>query len=220
MRGDIIKRLFRFSFIFLMVGLLSLGVKNISASNETGHNNFDIIEIPSDSKAMLLTNMSSKTKKAIQDKVKRIGWGWNTYVENYRVLVNYQARTIFARSNLTYETLTFNYNMSTGRTVTNSVSVTGSLSTEISAKIKSMTIGGSNSIKGTYENTVETTESEKINFSVNIHPRTKVSLIVKGTAELTNGAAKFYFFGLNYFKGNFEFIDVVTEYYELVEVAL
>lgn len=199
--------------------IYSIKIK-VYGSNATGHSEFDIIEVPEYSKAKLLVNMSGKTKDKIMNKVKRVGFGWSTYLECDREIVNYQARTIFARSNLTKEVITFNYNMSTGRTVSNSTSISGSLSTEVSAKIKAMTIGGDASIKGSKDTKVETTESEKINFNVSIHPKTKVSLIVKGTAELTNGAAKYYFFWINYLKGHFEFIDVVTEYYELVEVPL
>lgn len=205
--------------IFLFVFMLNIinGV-DVHASNATGHKEFDVIEVPSYSKAKLLVNMSSKTKKNMLNKVKRIGFGWNTYTECDREIVRYQARTIFARSNLTSETITFSYNMNTGKTVSNSVALSGSLTTDVSAKIKMLTIGGQTNVKGSFDSKIEVSESEKINFNVNIHPKTKVSLIVKGTAELTNGAAKFYFFWINYLKGHFEFIDVVTEYYELVEV--
>ena len=205
---------------FVIMKCLCIIRLDVLASNSTGHKEFDVIEVPEYSKAKLLVNMSNNTKSKIMNNVKRVGFGWSTYLECDREIINYQARTIFARSNLTKEVITFNYNMSTGRTVSNSTSISGSLSTEVSAKIKAITIGGDASIKGSKDTKIETTESEKINFNVSIHPKTKVSLIVKGTAELTNGAAKYYFFWINYMKGHFEFIDVVTEYYELVEVPL
>ena len=206
-------------FLFLFI-FNSFFIINLNASNSTGHEEFDLIEIPNYSNAKLLINMSSKTKSNMMNKVKRKAFGWNTYVECKREIVKYQARTIFSRTNLTHETITFNYNMSTGKTVSNSVALSGSLSADVSSKLKLMTIGGNSSVKGSLDTKLEYSETEKINFNVNIHPRTKVSLIVKGTAELTNGAAKYHFLWINFFKGHFEFIDVVTEYYELVEVPV
>ena len=36
-------------------------------------------------------------------------------------------------------------------------------------------------------------------------------------AEVTNGGSKYFVFGVPVKKGNFEFIDTLTEFYELYE---
>ena len=198
----------------LMVGFTSF------ASNQTGHDEFDLITTPEDSSAKLLVWMKGEEKDRALDKVKWKFFGLSTNDINYREIIYYNARTIFSRSNLTTHTLDFHYNMSTGRTVTNSIGISGNLDLKLSGKIKAVTLTGDAGFATDWDKQVKETEEEKINFTVVIPPKSKVSLVVKGTAELTNGAAKNYVFGIAFKKGHFEFIDVVTEYYELIEERL
>lgn len=203
-----------FMFMSLMVGITAY------ASNQTGHDEFDEITVPEGSKAKLLVWMSDQEKQAALKKVKWKFFGLKTYKLNYRQLVNYKAKTIFSRSNLTSSAINFNYSMQTGRTVTNSVTTSGSLDLKLTSKIKSLTLAGGLDLMREWEKKVVEEENEKMNFTICIYPNSKVSLIVKGVAEVTNGAAKKYFLGIPFKSGNFEFIDVVTEYYELLEESI
>ena len=210
------KFILRFFSFFVITMSLMIGF-TANASNQTGHDEFDEIHIPSDSNAKLLVWMNSSEKERALENVKWRFFGLSTNEINYREQVTYNARTIFSRSNLTAFTLDFDYNMNTGKTVTNSIGVSGNINFKLSGKIKAITLNGDAGFSTDWDKTVKETEEEKIHFTVIIPPRTKVSLIVKGKAELTNGAAKNYVFGIAFKKGHFEFIDVVTEYYELVE---
>jgi hypothetical protein len=40
---------------------------------------------------------------------------------------------------------------------------------------------------------------------------------VTGNAELSNGVSRYYFFGIQFKKGEWEYIDVIDECYELIE---
>lgn len=202
--------------LFIMTIMLFVSFKAY-ASNQTGHDEFDEILVREGSNAKLLVWTNKKDKEKALSKVKWKFFGLSTYNMNYREIVYYNARTIFSRSNLTSRSIEFNYNMSTGRTVTNSIGVSGNIDLKISGKIKAVTLTGDAGFSTDWDKSVKETEEEKINFSVTIPAKSKVSLIVKGTAELTNGAAKNYIFGIAFKKGHFEFIDVVTEYYELLE---
>ena len=203
-----------FMFMSLMVGFTA------HASNQTGHDEFDMITVPDGSDTKLLVWMSQAEKKAAIKNVKFRWFGVSANNVNYRKKVNYQAKTIFARSNLTSSAINFDYSMQTGRTVTNSVATSGTLDLKLSTKIKAITLSGGLTFKAEWQKKVEVEENEKMNFTVCIYPKTKVSLIVKGVAEVTNGGAKYYVLGIPFKSGNFEFIDVVTEYYELLEEAL
>ena len=210
------KVILRIFCLLMIMMMFTVGTKAY-ASNQTGHDEFDEIRVPDESDAKLLVWMKGSEKDKALNKVKWKFFGLSTYNINYREVVYYNARTIFSRSNLTSRSIEFNYNMSTGRTVTNSIGVSGSIDLKISGKIKAVTLTGDAGFTTDWDKTVKETEEEKINFSVTIPPKSKVSLIVKGSAELTNGAAKSYIFGIAFKKGHFEFIDVVTEYYELLE---
>ena len=48
----------------------------------------------------------------------------------------------------------------------------------------------------TYDKKEKNTTTETTNFAINIHPNTKVSLVVMVEGLLSNGASKFYIFGI------------------------
>ena len=58
---------------------------------------------------------------------------------------------------------------------------------------------------------------EEMDFTIKILPQKKVSLIVKGKATISSGANKYYFLGICTKKGYWEYVDVISEYYELYE---
>lgn len=196
--------------------ILSFGFK-VEASNDTGYSNFDQIEIPEGSTASLLIHMLPYEKEKAMKQTKWKFFGWSIYNINYRQPVKYTAYTIFSRANRTSEKIDFQYTVKIGESVSNSVTITGNLGVKTSSKIKAISLGVDANIKGEWEKIIKKTKEEQTEFTVKILPNTKVSLLVKGVAELTNGASKYYTFGIPMKKGYFEFIDIVTEYYELYE---
>ncbi len=190
---------------------------NSKASNYTGYDNIKDIIVPNGSKARLLVQIPKKEKeKAIKD-AKWKFMGWSTKNITKQEMIKYEAKTIFSRSNKTSEAISFKYNVTDLNVVTNTTSFTGSITSKASGKIKSISISGENSAKVTTEKVTRKSHEEATSFMVNIYPNRKVSLIIKGMAEVTNGGGKFYFLGMPLKKGNYEFIDVLTEYYELYE---
>ena len=88
---------------------------------------------------------------------------------------------------------------------------------EVSGKVKAVSLAFDLSIKGEYDKKEKNTTTETTNFAINIHPNTKVSLVVMVEGLLSNGASKFYIFGIPLKKGTWEYIEPVREYYELRE---
>jgi len=211
------KRLFlRISIIICMFIALCIST-NVYANSSTGHSEFEQIEIPSYSDAKLLVDMSKKEK---DEQIKKVPWkffGVSVYNECIRQHVRYIGKTIFARGNRTNNIIEFDYNMKVGRTITNSVSISGGLTSKLSGKIKKLSLGIDFKADADWEKVVKQTEEEKTSFTVKIKPRTKVSLLIKGVAEVTNGGSKFFVLGIPVKRGNFEFIDTITEFYELYE---
>lgn len=205
------------SFIILLMSSF-IGFIGVKAGS-TGHSEFEQITFPTGNETRLLVDMSDEEKESAIKKVKWKFVGWSTYNINTRSPAYYVGKTIFSRGNKTENVIEFDYNMKVGRTITNSVSVSGDLSAKVSGKIKKITLGIDFKADGDWEKTEKTTEEEKTSFKVVIKPNRKVSLLIKGFAEVTTGGSKFFILGIPFKKGNFEFIDVVTEYYELCEEA-
>lgn len=188
-----------------------------NASSYTGYDSLEDYTVPVGSKARLLVNISKSEKEKAIEGVKWRFMGWSVKNITEQEMIIYQAKTIFSRSNKTKEVISFKYNVSDGSVVTKTKSFTGSITAKASTKIKNLTLGLDASTKYTTEKEVETTHQEATSFMVNIYPNKKISLLVKGMAEVTNGGGKYYFFGVPFKKGNYEYIDVITEYYELLE---
>ncbi len=189
----------------------------VNASSYTGYDEFEDYSVPKGSEARLLVNIPQKEKQKAIEGVKWRFMGWSVNNITTQELIIYQAKTIFARSNKTRELISFKYNVSDKSVVTKATSFTGSITTKASGKIKNLTLGVDAQTKYSTEKEIENTHQETTSFVVNIYPNKKVSLLVKGIAEVTNGGSKYYFFGIPFKKGNYEYIDVLTEYYELLE---
>lgn len=202
--------------IFTLIFLILVGTTNVSASS-TGHKDYYEITFPNSGKVKLLVDMTNKEKDNMIKQVKRKAFGWSSYclIRNEDVICT--ADTIFSRSNLTKESYEFTYKLVTGNTVETSYSLSGDLGGKVSGKIKTISLALDLSIKGEYAKKQKNTTTETTNFSINIHPNTKVSLVVKVEGLLSNGASKFYLFGIPLKKGTWEYIEPVREYYELRE---
>lgn len=205
--------------ISVMICLVISGVlaPKVNASSSTGHSEFESIDFPEGSRGRLLVNTTDAEKKKALDNVPWKFFGWSVKNICTRQTVFYVGKTIFSRANRTSTPIEFDYYMKIGRTISNSVSISGGLTTKVSGKIKAVSLGIDFKADAKWEKIIKQTEEEKTSFTVKILPNTKISLFIKGVAEVTNGGSKYYAFGVPIKKGNFEFIEVVTEYYELYE---
>ncbi len=212
-----IKKIIVKNLIFICLSFCIMVCSTAYASNYTGYDNIKDIIVPTGSTARLLVQIPKKEKEQAIKDVKWKFMGWSTKNITKQQLVIYEAKTIFSRSNKTTEPISFKYNVTDLNVVTNTTSFTGSITSKASSKIKSISISGENTMKVTTEKVIKKSHEEATSFMVNIYPNRKVSLIVKGLAEVTNGGSKYFFLGIPFKKGNYEFIDVLTEYYELYE---
>lgn len=199
--------------------LLLIGSVNVSASS-TGHDEYYDIEFPNIGGVKLLINMSNEEKNNMIKGVKRRAFGWSSYcvIRDEEVLCT--GDTIFSRSNLTKESYKFNYKLVTTSTTETSYSFTGDLKGKGSGKIDKVSVSLDLSMKGGYKKNVKNTSTETTNFSIDIEPNTKISLVVMVEGLLSRGASRFYIFGISFQKGTWEYIEPVREYYELREEVI
>ena len=83
------------------------------------------------------------------------------------------------------------------------------IDTEVNAKVE-----------GNIKNVTSNQTIEQTSFTVTVMPNYKLIFRETGEALVTNGVSKYYFFGITFSKGEWEYIDVVTRYYELYEEGI
>ena len=208
-------------FITLCSLTTVLKVHAASSTKNTGHS--DIIELGFYDYQFgykLLSEMSKSEIDSAYKKVKGKAFGWNVKDINTNVEAWYISNIIFSKSNKSNQVYTFSY--ATKHTSKNKVelSASGSIATKVSGKIKAVTLSGSVDGKGEISKTSEEYFEEKTNFSVDLMPFTKLTLMVRGDCIVSNGVGKYYVFGIPFSKGTWEYIDFVTEYYEFLEEKL
>lgn len=211
---------------FIMIMLLVLSMVNLMSSimikvNADNHSHEEFESLSSyDYRRIFLDQIPKEEIQKAHKKVKRRLFGWS-FVPIYRKEdVQYTGITVFSKHNDTSNRLDFTYNYESTERVTTSVKTTNSLTTDIGMKIDVINFGFDNALRMEIgEERVKTiTESTKI-FIV-ISPYTSLTIKTKGNAILNNGVGHFYMMGIKIRKGEWEYVDVETEYYEFLEEKL
>ncbi len=213
------KKFLKINFMLLIMGFMSISIMHLNAASlaNTGHKEFTSLTFLYNPEAKLLINTDKKTLEELMNGIKRKAFGWsiNYNIVNYRVV--YEAESIFSRSNNTSQTINFTYN--TTSTTHKQLTLGGSstIGMKLSGKIDTISATLDTTIKNELGFKSEKTFKEDIDFSIKILPHKRVSLVVKGFGNLSNGAAKNYFLGICLKKKYWESVEILNEYYELYE---
>lgn len=206
--------------ISLLLSILLFSQK-VEASPSTGHDELDQIGFYDlDNPHLLLCEYSKTSIKEYQKKVPRCAFGWSVYPLSSDEEVWYIANVIFSRSNNTSSDITIDYKTKYSKTKKIETSISGSIAPKLSGKIKGATASLEATIKGEYNKSITDFFEENTDFSVKIPKGKKVSLVVKGEGLLSSGVGKCFFLGITVAKGTYEYVNVETEYFELLEEEL
>jgi hypothetical protein len=203
-------------FCFLCV-LVFLNANVVNAASVPGHPDFQEITIPGITTSKLIHDMDKSTINSAYKRLKHKIFGWSIEGIVVNQLVYYKGETVFAKNNNTSQTLKFTYLYKEEEDVTTSISASSSLCGKISGKIKAVNASLDETIRGEigWKKAISTTESTEI--YITIAPRTRLTVSIRGEATLNNGVCKYYFLGIPFKKGEWEYIDVVNEYYDYYE---
>lgn len=208
------KKILIFCLLLILVNTIS-----IKAYTKTGHEMFTEIEFVEE--GTLLVNMTSKQ---IDQGYKDIGRGrfvgWKHHFFTVKKEATYIGEILFARSNRSREPIKIDYKLKDTQTNERSYTIGGSLSSKFKTNIKSIDMELSPKIDGSIRDLTSNQKVEETSFTVTVMPNYKVVFRETGEALVTNGVSKFYILGITFNKGQWEYIDVVTRYYELYEEEL
>ncbi len=204
-------------YLFIFCLFLLMGITQVSVSaSETGYSAYKEIEF-SDKDMHLLIDLTKEERNAYLKKIKKTFAGWRFKIISYPIVGKFIGETIFSRYNNTSQTIDFNYTSSIMKTTESSVKTIGSIGASGSAKGKSISGALEGQIRKEIGEVKSTKLTEETEFTVKIKPGRKISLIIKGNVKVSNGVAKYFFFGICFKKGAWEIVDLVSEYYELCE---
>lgn len=211
------KKIFKIFISTFIITMTFCSIFSVEASSKTGHKEFSDITFLYDESAKLLIKMSKNEKRQMLKNVKRKAFGWSNYTNLYNRQVIYEANTIFSRSNNTRQSIEFKYSTTETEKKQTTKTVTGTLATKLSGKTTKISWGMDQSIRAEIGIKNDISYQEEIDFKIKIDPKRKVSLVVKGYATLSNGAAKYYLCGICLNQNLWEYVDVINEFYELCE---
>lgn len=206
--------IFKKIIMFILMATVSVP-KNIT--NPSTHPEFKEIIFPYSEASELVEDMEEVRINNAYKKIKRRVFGWSVKEIVTDEKVKYVSDTIFSKANNTSSALTFVYKCTLENETQTSISVTGDLGITGNAKGKVLSGGLEAKVRATVgwvesKSVTETTETKLI-----VSPKTKLSIIIKGEALVNNGVAKYYFLGIPFKKGTWEYVEILTEYYDYYE---
>lgn len=206
--------IFKKFLMFILIATISVPK---SVTNPNTHPEFKELIFPFSDTAELVEDMEVKRIDNAYKKIKRKVFGWSVLSIIGDEKVKYVSDTIFSKANNTKMPLTFNYKCTLQNETQTSISVTGDLSISGNAKGKVLSGGLEAKVRAAVgwvetKSVTETTETKLV-----VSPKTKLSIIIKGDALLNNGVAKYYFLGIPFKKGTWEYVEILTEYYDYYE---
>lgn len=206
-------------FMLLLISVICFNLK-FNAYTETGHEDFQKIEVEG-----IVKLLNEYTDSEINEKVKNIPFklfGWSTVTINKNIPMKYDGKILFARSNKTSQAVKLEYVLKETEITETSVKIKGSVSAKITGQIKKIhtDITGNLSYERVREEVDEYEKETELSLNMQIKPNTKLILITTGEGVVTNGVSKLTLFGITVKKGGWERIDVQTVYFEFREEVL
>lgn len=214
------KNIFKINISIIIITIIICSLHHVQAGTKTGHKEFNEINFLYNQNEKILVELDGTERKSILNHVKRRAFGWSNYTNLLNLVVTYTADTIFSRSNYTNQVIELNYATTSTRKNQLTKTFSGTLALKASGKLDDISLNLDNSIRSEIGYKTEISFEEEMDFDIKIEPGKKISLIVKGKANLSNGASKFYIFGIPTSQKLWEYVDVINEYYELYEETI
>lgn len=202
-----------FIAIILLVVINTIIIKAYSA---TGHDMFSEIKFIDEGK--LLVNMTTSDINKGYENIGRGKFiGWKHHFFTVKKEATYIGEVLFAKSNRSRDPIKVDYKYKDTVTDERSITYGGSLSGKFKKNIKGIDTEINAKVESNIKNVTSNQTVEETSFSVNVMPNTRLIFRETGEALVTNGVSKYYFLGIALKKGEWEYIDIVTRYYELYE---
>ena len=206
------------TIIVLLMSLLLLMVIPMAKADE--YQNYQEIIFNEDGHKLLKNYSASDYKDYYSNYTKKYFMGWRVLTITKNAEVEFLSETKLKIYNNGYSTIKHNITLTTKEETKFQASATGEIDLKVSGNVKKFKGGLDANIKGTIQYSKSTTESESYEFVIIVDPGTYVTIVTRGTGEISNGVAKHYLFWIETKKGGWETFVVTTEYFEIIKERL
>lgn len=203
--------------VFALTLVLILSVQPVRADE---YQNYQEIIFDEDGYQLLKEYSRDDYKSYYSNFNKKYFMGWRILTVTKNAKVEFLSETKLKIYNNGYSTIKHNITLETKEDTKFQVSVTGELGIKVDGNVKKFKGGLDADIKGTIQYTKSTSASESYEFVIIVDPGTYVSIVTRGTGEVSNGVAKHYLFWIETKKGGWETFVVTTEYFEIIKERL
>jgi hypothetical protein len=205
----------KLSIILMMVVVSLLYISPVSAEKYTHYQEI----VFEDGDVELLKEFSKSDYKSYYKKTKkRRMFGWRIHVVNGNEPLEFVAETKIKIFNSGTTPIKYDIKLETEEEYKHQISASGEIKVSGSGKKKEFKGSVDTKIKSSITTSSTKSTSESYKFSIEVDPRTYVSIITRGSGEINNGVGSYYFFWLRTKKGGWETFTVMTEYYEIVKM--
>lgn len=142
-------------------------------------------------------------------------FGWSIVHDNRDEKVTYKKETLYVIKNEGFTPIKETFSLEEKEIIKRQYSVSGSIGLKGSGKDTGFSAGFEQKMNNTIDKTTTTTLLQEFSVSLDIDTGTELYVEILGEGLLSNGVARYYFFGKSIKKGNWEVFTVSTEYYSI-----
>ena len=212
-----IKKLSCIMIVITITMILCLDIDVYASTDKTGHPYFDEIIIPEDKDVYLLVNSSLSVRKKQLSKVKWRLFGTSVYTEVYKQKVTFKRPNVFVRSNKTGNVIEYDYKFNSSLKAKLSFQKDEKSKADFTAKIGKFGGGVEADVNEALGVSIESGVSQELSYTITVSPHSKLTIYSTGEAYLSQGALKYYLFGVPVYQTNWEHLEVIAEHYEFYE---
>lgn len=203
--------------VLIMFLITLLPIKMLKADE---YQNYQEIVFEEEGKKLLKDYTATDYKNYYSNYNKKYFMGWRILKVTKNEKVDFVSETKLKIYNNGFSTIKHNITLSTKEETKFQASASGEIDIKVSGNVKKFKGGLDADIKGSINYSKSTTETESYEFVIIVDPGTYVTIVTRGTGEISNGVAKNYFFWIETKKGGWETFLVTTEYFEIIKERL
>lgn len=203
--------------VLIMLLITLLPIKMLKADE---YQNYQEIVFEEEGKKLLKDYTATDYKNYYSNYNKKYFMGWRILKVTKNEKVDFVSETKLKIYNNGFSTIKHNITLSTKEETKFQASASGEIDIKVSGNVKKFKGGLDADIKGSINYSKSTTETESYEFVIIVDPGTYVTIVTRGTGEISNGVAKNYFFWIETKKGGWETFLVTTEYFEIIKERL
>ncbi len=200
--------------LLILMGLLSTFSLSIKANDYIAYQ--EIVFDNEDATLLKEFGLADYNKHYLKNN-KRKFIGWKILVVNENEPVEFISETKLKIYNNGYSTIKHDISLESKEETKYQISASGGIKVNVKGDVKKFKGTLDADIKASISYTKVTTSKESYDFQIIVDPKTYVKIVVRGTGEVNNGVANYYFFWINTQKGGWETFTVTSEYYEIIK---